>query len=44
LVAPKAAPCDGALIQRGRRLTRLFRNGIGCCGGFTIRVAAFDRL
>ncbi|MDH6153480.1 hypothetical protein OKW46_007470 [Paraburkholderia sp. WSM4179] len=29
LFASKAAPCDGALIQRGGRLTRLFNMGLG---------------
>ncbi|MGF6933023.1 hypothetical protein OKW41_002162 [Paraburkholderia sp. UCT70] len=29
LFASKAAPCDGAPIQRGGRLTRLFNMGLG---------------
>jgi hypothetical protein len=33
LFAPKAAPCDGALMQRGRRLTRILKLELGAAAG-----------
>jgi hypothetical protein len=51
LFAPKAAPCDGALMQRGGRLTRLWNwidlvlRRVSTHVGLHIvtHVAAFDR-
>jgi hypothetical protein len=51
LFSLKAAPCDGALIQRGGRLTRLSNMGLGAAAGRrsvlaspAAHVAAFGRL
>jgi hypothetical protein len=33
LLAPKETPCDGALMQRGRRLTRILKLELGAAAG-----------